>query len=102
MSTLVNPAQLPTAQNDAIQKLLELKAQIRTPEDFAQVATAHSDCGSARSGGDLGEFESGQMMKASHFLLIEPFEDATQALSIGQISGVVETDSGVHIILRTG
>lgn len=31
-----------------------------------------------------------------------PFEEATTALSVGQISHVVETDSGVHLILRTG
>jgi len=31
-----------------------------------------------------------------------PFEEATYALAVGEMSGVVETDSGVHIILRTG
>jgi len=31
-----------------------------------------------------------------------PFERATYALRIGELSGIVETDSGVHIILRTG
>ena len=36
----------------------------------------------------------GQMQK--------PFEDATYGLKVGQLSDVVDTDSGVHIILRTG
>lgn len=31
----------------------------------------------------------------------KPFEDATYALNVGEMSGVVDTDSGVHIILRT-
>ncbi|CAM9445721.1 unnamed protein product [Choristocarpus tenellus] len=82
------------SKEDAITKLLELRTQIRNSDDFANVAALHSDCGSARSGGDLGVFESGQMMK--------PFEDATRALRKGEVSGVVETESGVHIILRTG
>jgi peptidyl-prolyl cis-trans isomerase NIMA-interacting 1 len=32
----------------------------------------------------------------------KPFEDATFALRVGEISGVVDTDSGVHLIMRTG
>jgi NIMA-interacting peptidyl-prolyl cis-trans isomerase 1 len=31
----------------------------------------------------------------------KPFEDATYALKVGELSGIVDTDSGVHIILRT-
>lgn len=41
-----------------------------------------------------GPFGRGQMQK--------PFEEATYALKIGEISGIVDTDSGVHIIMRTG
>jgi NIMA-interacting peptidyl-prolyl cis-trans isomerase 1 len=36
-----------------------------------------------------------------HAQIQKPFEDATFALKVGEISGVVDTDSGVHIILRT-
>ena len=48
---------------------------------------------SGTRGGDLGEFGRGMMQK--------PFEDATYALAVGELSDVVDTDSGVHIILRT-
>ncbi|XP_068607335.1 peptidyl-prolyl cis-trans isomerase NIMA-interacting 1 [Brachionichthys hirsutus] len=58
------------------------------------LATKYSDCSSAKNGGDLGLFGRGQMQK--------PFEDATFALKVGDMSGPVFTDSGVHIILRTG
>lgn len=55
--------------------------------------THYRDCSSARSGGDLGSFSRGQMQR--------PFEDAAFGLSVGEMSDIVETDSGVHLILRT-
>lgn len=60
---------------------------------FAELAQVHSDDSSHEHGGDLGWFKPGQMQKA--------FEDATYALQVGQISGVVSSDSGVHLIMRT-
>ncbi|OAV90694.1 hypothetical protein PTTG_06553 [Puccinia triticina 1-1 BBBD Race 1] len=60
---------------------------------FAELANAHSDCSSHASGGDLGFFARGQMQK--------PFEDATYALEVGQLSQIIDTESGVHLILRT-
>ncbi|RXM96073.1 Peptidyl-prolyl cis-trans isomerase NIMA-interacting 1 [Acipenser ruthenus] len=63
-------------------------------EEFETLASQFSDCSSARNGGDLGSFGRGQMQK--------PFEDASFALKVGDMSGPVFTDSGVHIILRTG
>jgi parvulin-like peptidyl-prolyl isomerase len=59
---------------------------------FAAASQARSDCGSFKSGGDLGMFGPGQMQK--------PFEDATFALEVGQMSGIVHSDSGFHLILR--
>lgn len=63
-------------------------------ETFEELASKYSDCSSAKKGGDLGFFERNQMQK--------PFEDASFDLTIGEMSGIVETDSGVHIIKRTG
>ena len=60
---------------------------------FEELATEFSDCSSAKRGGDLGPFGRGQMQK--------PFEDAAFGLKVGEMSGPVWTDSGVHIILRT-
>jgi len=82
-------------KEQAIAILNGYKAQIDAKTaTFADLAKQHSDCSSAKQGGDLGWFKAGQMQK--------PFEDATFALKIGAISGVVDTDSGVHYILRTG
>ncbi|XP_068177580.1 peptidyl-prolyl cis-trans isomerase NIMA-interacting 1 [Antennarius striatus] len=61
---------------------------------FEDLACNYSDCSSAKKNGDLGLFGRGQMQK--------PFEDASFALKVGEISGPVVTDSGVHVILRLG
>jgi len=61
-------------------------------EKFAALAKEHSDCGSAQRGGDLGVFGRNKMQKA--------FEEASFALQVGQLSDIVSTASGVHIILR--
>jgi len=63
-------------------------------EKFAELASIHSDCSSHEKDGDLGWFGPGQMQK--------PFEDGAFALEVGQISDVVSSDSGVHLIMRTG
>lgn len=60
---------------------------------FAELAQKYSDCSSARRGGDLGPFGRGTMQK--------PFEEAAFALKVGELSEPVDTDSGVHIIMRT-
>lgn len=58
-----------------------------------ELASQYSDCSSAKKGGDLGIFGHGQMQPA--------FEKAAFALAVGELSGPVNSDSGVHIILRT-
>ena len=59
---------------------------------FIELSKKESDCNSYKRGGDLGPFGKGRMQK--------PFEDAAFALNIGQLSEPVETDSGIHLILR--
>jgi len=73
----------------------ELLAQVRqAPERFAEVARKNSqDPGSAAQGGDLDYFARGAMVK--------PFEDAAFAMKKGDISPVVESDFGYHIIKLT-
>lgn len=80
----------------ARQKAEELLAEIRkNPGRFAELAGKNSDDpGSAGKGGDLGYFGRGMMVK--------PFEDTAFSLGEGEISGVVESDFGFHIIKVSG
>lgn len=81
-------------KEEALQILAGYRAKIVSKAaTFEELASEFSDCSSAKKGGDLGMFGPGQMQK--------PFEDATFALQVGELSNAVVTDSGVHIILRT-
>jgi peptidyl-prolyl cis-trans isomerase D len=84
------------ARLTAKKKIEGLLAQLRAaPDKFAELAKQHSqDQGSKDSGGDLGFFARGAMVK--------PFEAAVLKLKPGQMSGIVETDFGFHIISLTG
>jgi peptidyl-prolyl cis-trans isomerase SurA len=71
----------------------QLHAKLANGEaDFAELARAHSEDGSAERGGDLGSRGRGVYVAA--------FEDTLFALETGAISQVVETDMGFHIIQR--
>jgi len=61
---------------------------------FEELAAEHSDCKSAKKRGDLGPFERGMMQRT--------FEDASFALNVGELSEVISTKHGEHLILRVG
>jgi peptidyl-prolyl cis-trans isomerase D len=84
-------AERKAARAKAEQVLGEARAH---PEQFAKLAEKYSqDPGSAKQGGDLGFFGRGMMVK--------PFEDAAFSLKSGEMSGIVESDFGYHIIRLT-
>ena len=81
------------SKEEAIEMLKGYESQINSGSTtLGDLAISESDCSSARKRGDLGVFGKGQMQKE--------FEDAAFALKPGEMSSVVETASGVHLIQR--
>ncbi|KAK4041088.1 hypothetical protein C8A01DRAFT_34822 [Parachaetomium inaequale] len=81
------------SKEDAYDILKGHEARIRAGEvSLGQLALTESDCSSARKQGDLGFFGRGDMQKE--------FEDAAFALREGEVSGIVDTASGLHLIER--
>ncbi|CDJ43661.1 peptidyl-prolyl cis-trans isomerase NIMA-interacting 1, putative [Eimeria tenella] len=85
--------QLQQQQQELEQQQLPLEQRQQQQQQlFAALAQQHSDCSSFRQGGDLGFFSKGQMQ--------QQFEFAAFNLLPQQLSDVVESDSGLHLILR--
>ena len=68
----------------------KLKSDIEKGTDFAKVAKEHSKCPSGKSGGDLGEFERGQM--------VPEFDTVIFTAELGKVHGPVKTQFGYHLI----
>jgi peptidyl-prolyl cis-trans isomerase C len=89
----VEPTATDAQKKEARTTLEGLLAQVRGGADFAALAKAHSQDGSAPNGGDLNYFQRGQM--------VEPFQKAVDGLKVGEVSGIVETQFGYHIVKLT-
>jgi len=77
-------------KKEARKKAEDVLEKARGGEDFAELAKAYSQGPSGPKGGDLGSFGRGKM--------VPPFEEAAFSLKPGEISGIVETRFGYHII----
>jgi peptidyl-prolyl cis-trans isomerase C len=78
----------------AKKRATELRQKILDGADFSEVARLHSDCNSARNGGELGLLKHGAS--------VPEFEEAAFALDEGEMSDVVESRFGYHIIKSGG
>jgi peptidyl-prolyl cis-trans isomerase D len=85
----------PAEKAKAKAKAEDILNQIRkSPKQFEELATKYSqDPESAKKGGDLGAFGRGMMVK--------PFDDAVFSMKVNEISNIVESDFGYHIIKLT-
>jgi peptidyl-prolyl cis-trans isomerase C len=89
--TRVDPGADAKAKEEARARAASILADVRKGEDFALLAERYSEDATARgSGGDLGEFGRGKMVK--------PFDDAVFAMKPGEVSEIVETEFGFHVI----
>ena len=89
---ITEPAQLAAKEKAAKELREELVA--KKGENFGEMAGVHSDCPSKAEGGNLGEFEKGQM--------VPEFEAAAFAQEVGAIGETVKTQFGYHIIKVNG
>lgn len=75
---------------DTEEKCLDLKKQIADGGDFASLASEHSSCPSGKSGGDLGSFGPGMMVKE--------FDEVVFNEAVGEVHGPVKTQFGYHLL----
>lgn len=86
------PASITRTKEEAKAQAEKLLQKLHEGSDFGQLAGLYSDCPSKKVGGDLGFIKKGDMVK--------DFESAAFTLQKGQLSTIVETQFGYHIIKR--
>ncbi|MCK5553188.1 MAG: SurA N-terminal domain-containing protein, partial [Deltaproteobacteria bacterium] len=86
----VPPDAIPEKTEEARKRAEEVLAKAKKGEDFGSLAEKYSEGPTAKKGGDLGYFPRGRMVKE--------FEDAAFSLQTGEISPVVRTQFGFHVI----
>ncbi len=89
----VEPDAEESVKKDALKRINAIKDRIAAGEEFSDLARKLSEGPSNVNGGDLGAFGRGQMVKS--------FEDAVFAMTVGNVSDVVETQFGYHLIKLT-
>jgi parvulin-like peptidyl-prolyl isomerase len=91
----ISPTAPPGERAEAKKKLVAIRADVVAKKvPFAEAAMKYSQCPSAPKGGDLDFF-------ARKWMVEEPFAKAAFALKVGELSDVVETEYGLHLILVT-
>jgi peptidyl-prolyl cis-trans isomerase C len=89
------PTAAPAEKQSAMNKLTDIRAQIVAGKlDFAAAAKQHSQCPTAAQGGDVGTFPR-------KFVMDENFARVAFSLQPGQISDVIQTDWGLHVLKVT-
>src|SRR5262249_7347103 len=88
------PENITRSKDEAKARAEEARKKAKAGTKFEEVVKEYSDePGAGDRGGDLGTFPRGRM--------VGPFQDAVEKLKVGEISDLVETPFGFHVILRT-
>lgn len=91
----VDPAASTAEQKEAIKKIEQIAADLQAKKvSFEDAAKQHSACPSSQQGGDLGEFSFSRM--------VPPFAMAAFDMKVDEVSGIVRTQFGLHLIKVTG
>ena len=82
-----------TSKDEARAKIAGIRERVLGGKDFSDEAAAHSMCPSGKEGGSLGWFGRGMM--------VPEFDQAVFSMKVGEVSDVIETQFGYHIIYKT-
>jgi len=81
------------SKDEARAKIVSIRERVIGGKDFADEAAAHSMCPSGKEGGSLGWFSRGMM--------VPEFDQAVFSMNVGEVSDIIETQFGYHIIFKT-